>query len=199
MLVLCAVARAGDEPANLRNSAPVVSPLERGIREFQLGAAFLLSENFHSDLKPQLNDVDASVRLGWMLNSPSGEGIWRGNFEVLAEVFGGAIVKGPGNLFAGTTVFLRRNIVLSETKWVPYWHVGGGGVYSDAYMEHPQRILGTAFLFNLQAGFGTRYFLTPKNALFLEFDYRHISNAGLAERNTGLNSAATWVGASWFF
>ena len=44
-----------------------------------------------------------------------------------------------------------------------------------------------------------RFLLTEMSALFLEFNYRHISNAGLAERNAGLNSAVGWFGASCFF
>ena len=195
---VCAMAHAGEEPARF-DDAVKIGPFERGGRELQVGGGFAISQNFHRLDRPQLNDIDAHVRLGLILNSPGGDGIWRGNFEVLLDVFGGAIVKGPGHALAGTTMLLRRNVVLSHSKFVPYFQIGGGGVYSDAHEERPQRILGSPLLFNLQTGFGTRFFLTEKSALFLEFDYRHISNAGLAERNSGLNSAVGWFGASCFF
>ena len=190
--------RAGEERTDF-DGAVKSGPFDRGGRELQVGGGFAISQNFHRLDRPQLNDLDAQVRLGLMLNSPGGDGIWRGNFEVLLDVFGGAIVKGPGRALAGTTMFLRRNVVLLRSKFVPYFQIGGGGVYSDAHEERPQRILGSPLLFNLQTGFGTRFLLTEKSALFLEFDYRHISNAGLAERNAGLNSAVGWFGASCFF
>ena len=196
--LICPMVRAGETPAHLERTVQG-DAFARGGWEFQFAGGFAVSQNFHRLDRPQLNDADAQVRLGLMLNRPMGEGIWRGNFEVLIEAFGGAVVKGPGNGLAGTTLVLRRNMILEGWKLVPYYQIGGGGVYSDAHEERPQRILGSPLLFNLQAGFGARYFLRPRNAFFLEFDYRHISNAGMAERNAGLNSAVGWFGASFFF
>lgn len=196
--LICDMARAGEEPIDFDGAAKP-GPFDRGGRELQVGGGFAISQNFHRLDRPQLNDTDVHMRLGLMLNSAAGPGIWRGNFEFLIEAFGGAVVKGPGNELVGTTLVLRRNMILEGWKLVPYYQIGGGGVYSDAHEERPQRILGSPLLFNLQAGFGARYFLRLRNALFLEFDYRHISNAGLAERNAGLNSAVGWFGASFFF
>ena len=50
--------------------------------------------------------------------------------------------------------------------------------------EHPQRLLGSAFEFNLQSSLGLRWMLTDKWALAFEGGYRHISNANTASRNT---------------
>jgi hypothetical protein len=82
---------------------------------------------------------------------------------------------------------------------VPYLQVGGGGAYSDAFANPIQRQLGGAGSFNLQVGFGGRVFLKERCALFYEFDYRHLSNAGLAESNIGLNSGGALFGVSLFF
>lgn len=199
LLTLSAFAQANEGKTTSTAIPLVSSPFERGARELQFAVGVFVSENYHDELRPQLHDVDATARLGWMLNSPAGRGIVRGNFEFLAEFFGAGIVKGPGQVLAGTTLWLRYNYVQPAARLVPYVQVGAGGVYSDAHEERPQRLLGSAAVFNLQAGFGARYFWTEKCALFLEFDYRHLSNAGAADRNRGLNSAGSWLGASFFF
>lgn len=196
---LCAFAERPDGQAKLEPSRPVHAPFERGAKELQFGGGLFVSENYFDIYRPQMNDVDATLRLGWMLNSPTGPSIIRGNFELLLEVFGGGFVKGPADVIAGTTVFVRYNWVQPSPKFVPYVHVGGGAAYSDAHQNELQRELGSAVSFNLQVGFGARYLCTEKWGLFLEFDYRHLSNAALAERNVGLNSYGSWLGASYFF
>ena len=194
----CLTARAG-APAVVQPLPDSSASFERGMREFQFGMGFAVSQNFHAIERPQLNDADVSARLGWMINNPTGGGIWRGNIELLAEVFGGAVVKGPGDALVGTTLLLRRNMIFRGARLVPYYQIGGGGVYSDAHEDRAQHILGSPLLFDVQGGLGARYLLSPKCALYLELDWRHISNAGLAERNVGLNSVVGWLGASCFF
>lgn len=193
-----AVASGQSQPAAERTT-DISSPFTRGACELQLAGGFAFSQNFHDVLRPQMNDIDATARFGWMLTDPIFEGILRGNIEIIGEVFGGGFVKGPADGLGGFTLFFQYNYVQPGWRFVPYWHAGGGGVYSDASDSHPQRELGSPLLFNAQAGFGTRFLCTEKWGLFLEVDWRHISNAGLADRNTGLNSASSWLGASFFF
>jgi hypothetical protein len=158
-----------------------------------------VSENYYDVVRPQINDIDATIRLGYMLNTPGTTPFRRANFEVLAELFGGGVIKGPADVIAGTTLFLRYNIVFPGAWLIPYAQIGAGGAYSDAYKQPIQRELGGPLSFNLQAGFGARVLVSPKSAVFMEFDYRHLSNAGIAERNRGLNSGGAWLGASFFF
>ena len=82
---------------------------------------------------------------------------------------------------------------------MPYISGGGGGVYCDAYHEHPQRALGSPFEFDLEANVGLRYRLTEHVSLDAEVDYRHISNADTADRNLGVNSIGGVVGMSYTF
>ena len=179
--------------------ADVGLPFTRGVSELQLAGGFAFSQNFHDIYRPQMNDVDATVRFGYMLTDPLFEGIIRGNIEVLGEVFGGGFVKGPADGLVGATLFFQYNYVQPGWRFVPYEHIGGGAVYSDASNSHPQRELGSPVLFNVQAGFGTRFLCTEKWGLFLEVNWRHMSNAGLADRNTGLNQVSSWLGVNFFF
>ena len=55
------------------------------------------------------------------------------------------------------------------------------------------------FIFSDMAGVGLSIFVTKSAALNLEFRARHISNAGLAEPNGGINSYFSAIGYSVFF
>ncbi|MCU1500396.1 MAG: ompW [Acidimicrobiales bacterium] len=205
--ILCALfaaaaapaARAGKEVVDAKTEAAIFSPFDRGTREFQASAGAFFSLNNRNEKRPTIDDVDVSLRLGWMLNTPSGDGFFRGNFEFLAEVFGAAIIDGPGDGIGGATLLLRYNFVQPAARWVPYFQIGAGGVYSNIYEDHQQRLIGRAVEFNLQAGFGLRYLCTDRCSVFAEADYRHISNADTADRNLGLNSIGGYIGAGFSF
>ena len=123
----------------------------------------------------------------------------RGNFEFLAEVFGGGVFNGPGNALCGGVLWLRYNWVQPDAWLVPYLQIGAGGLWNDAYHDRSQRAIGEAFEFNLQANLGFRLMLNPRWAIAIEGGYLHVSNAGLANRNMGVDSLGGRVGMSYFF
>ena len=175
------------------------SPFEKGRHEFQLGLGYNFAINSDTATRPDIQDLNLYARYGWMLTSPSGGGIFRGNLELLAELFVGGVTSGPGDIMAGASLLLRYNFVQENSKWVPYFQIGVGGVYSDIYEDKVQRLVGQAIEFNLQGGFGLRYLINNHLAAYLEANYRHISNADTADRNNGLNSIGVQAGVSWFF
>jgi lipid A 3-O-deacylase len=129
-----------------------------------------------------------------------GDGIFRGNWEFLGEVFGGGIFSGPGDVLAGVDIYLRYNFVQPNSKIVPFIQVGGGGVYSDAAHDDPiQHNIGSDWSFVLEAEIGVRYHFSPRLALTTGVEYRHISNADTSDRNQGLNSIGGVIGLSLFF
>lgn len=199
LLAFAAPCRAGQPMAEPPPAPPASSPFERGTRELQLAptAFFSVGNNDHG--REKLNDAGLAVRMGCMLHSPSGPGCLRGNCELLGELFATGIYEGPGDVLLGATVFLRYNFVQPQAAWVPYFQLGAGGVYNNAYQDSGQRLLGCAVEFNLQASLGLRRMMGENRAFFLEAGYRHISNAGLADRNIGLNSVGAMAGVSWFF
>ena len=172
----------------------------RGARELQLSAAGHFSMNNRGVKRPELNDLTASLRLGVMLDDPSGSGFLRGNFEFLGEVFGGSIFEGPGDGLVGANILLRYNFLAAERRGlIPYFQCGGGGVYTNAAEEPNQRIIGSDLSFNLTASIGVRVLVSEKWAAFVETGYRHISNGDTADRNLGLNSIGGSLGVSYFF
>ena len=195
--VLCA--RAGHEVVDAKKQVSVFDPFEKGTRELQIGAGAFFSFHNRSEERPTNNDADISARLGWMLSTPEGDGILRGNHEFLVEAFGGWVFDGPGNGLGGLTLFLRRNFVQPDSRLVPYFQFGAGVLLNDIHEDQRQRRVGQAFEFSLQWGLGLRYLFSERCGVFLEATYRHISNANLADRNFGLNSFGGMAGASYFF
>jgi opacity protein-like surface antigen len=138
-----------------------------------------------------------NLRLGWMLNTPSPDGgFFRGNFEAIAELSGSAIFDGWGNVMVGPTFLVRYNFVQPEWKVVPYVQVGAGFVYTDAYENMNQTVIGQAWEFTPQASVGLKYLLGNNWSLDAEFMYHHVSNASMADRNGGINSLGGLVGVT---
>jgi hypothetical protein len=189
----CLPVRAG---SSVEATSSDTSQFDSGRHELQIGAGVFVSFQTTSATRPQINDVGGHLRLGWMLSTPSGEGFWRGNTELLIAAQGSGIVKGPGSVLAGGSLVLRRNFVQPASRWVPYAQLEAGGLYNDGYRERIQHAFGEAFEFQLGGGIGLRYLCTSEWAMFLEADYRHISNAGLADRNTGTNAVGGFIGIS---
>ena len=174
-------------------------PFVKGTFDFEAMVGPVISFTKDPHERPAINYVSEDLRLGVMLSTPGAESWLRGNTELFAEVFGGEIYQGPGNGLVGGMLLLRYNFVQPATRLHPYAQIGAGGVYNDIYKNHAQRLIGAAFEFSLQAGAGVQYMLGEKWAFCVEADYRHISNAGLAARNLGLNSVGGLAGFSFFF
>lgn len=176
-------------------------PFVKGAKEFQFMAGPIISFTRDPYRRPSINYISEDLRFGWMLSTPAANSdSWlRGNAELLLEAFGGEVYQGPGSYLAGGTVLLRYNFVQPNTRLYPYGQIGVGALSNDIYKNHNQDLIGQDFEFNLQAAIGVQYLLTPRIAFSLEADYRHISNAGLANRNAGLNSVGGLAGLSVFF
>lgn len=141
-----------------------------------------------------------STRLGIMIYNPKGSGFLRGNLEFLGEVFGGPVFQGPGDVVAGLTFIFRYNFIQPNARIVPYFQAGGGGAYND--IEHgpaSSDAIGSDLEFNLQAIVGFRFLLNSKWSINAEGSYRHLSNAGLAEPNYGVDSLGGALGVGFSF
>lgn len=118
---------------------------------------------------------------------------WRGNWELLGQVMGGWQFYPDEAYVFGIAPVIRYN-VNTGSRWVPFIDFGAGVAATEIRDD-----LSTTFQFNLQAGVGTRYFLTKDMALVLQYRWIHLSNAGIEFPNTGVNSSTFLLGASWLF
>jgi opacity protein-like surface antigen len=174
-----------------KNVVPDEFPYTQGTKEFQFGGGGFLSfdtADGHNSTRPDMGYGLGIARLGVMLYTPHGDHWYRGNVEAFLEGFGGKIWSGPGDVLGGSEILLRYNFVQPQAKIVPFFQIGGGGVWSDAaYANEVQHLIGSRWSFNLEGEVGWRYMFTRNAAVELGFEYRHISNADTASRNRGLN------------
>ena len=175
------------------------SLFDRGMREFDTTMGWMCSPISSTWHRPKYNYAQLNFRYGWMLNSPSGSGFFRGNYEFMANLMGSEVTWGPGTWMAGGRVLLRYNFVQPNARLVPFFTLGGGGLADDAYQERPQRVIGSGFEFTLVVSGGLRYFVNKDCAMVLSANFEHISNAGTAERNLGNNAFGGEFGISKFF
>lgn len=94
-----------------------------------------------------------------------------------------------GNYMAGINLIERWDVV--DCFYVQS-HVGI--LCNDVYKNEYQRYIGSPVEFSLGAALGTRLNLPSDFSLVVEYKGEHISNAGLADRNGGLNAAGFIVG-----
>ena len=168
---------------------------QSGWREANLGLGFLFPNTVRRSDRPDSKYVIESTQAGYMLGSPTGDGIFRGNFELAPELFGAEIYGGPGNYIAGAALLLRYNFVPRDRRLNPFISIGFGGTGSDI----PHKYDGKSFDFDVEIELGLRYFIKPKCSLNAEYEFQHISNANLWSNNVGLNTSGPVFGVSFFF
>lgn len=175
-------------------------PFEKGTREVELTSGW-----FHSDIlatsRPTFEFEESDLSYGWMLNSPHGSGFFRGNCELLLSAFGSFTTSsvGPSGVMVGGRLKLRYNFVQENARIVPFVELGAGGLGDDIYLDQTQRVIGSGFEFNLEAGAGVRFLICDHWAFSLMSSFEHISNAGTAARNLGANALGGRAGFSYFY
>lgn len=146
------------------------------------------------------NYIPLTLRAGWMLTAPDEiEGLFRGNWECLADLTIGSIFTKYGSCMFGPSLNLRRNFLWPGASIVPYTQVGAGFLLIDASQEKWQRAIGQDFEFQLNARIGCRYFISERWTLDIEGGLQHISNAGMKSRNAGVNALGGQIGFTYHF
>jgi opacity protein-like surface antigen len=139
--------------------------------------------------------ASASMNVGWVFTDVIAADKWyRGNLELLVELFAGGQFNPYGRYFVGLTPFIRYNFA-TGSRWMPFVEFGAG--VSATNIEGPD-LTGT-FQFNLQPGAGLNYFISKRTALTVQYRWLHFSNARIALPNHGTNTQMFEVGVSWFF
>jgi len=83
---------------------------------------------------------------------------------------------------------------LASDKLRPYVEIGAGPDLADRIPEK-----GSQFNFDLQAGAGLSYFVLPTTSINVTYRFQHISNAGTAQPNKGIDAGVVLIGISKFF
>jgi len=165
---------------------------DTGEVSLSLGAGFGVKA-FGGTVKHDLALSQASA--GWFItDTVAKDKWWRGNWELLGELFAGGQFQPRDRSFVGLTPMIRYNFV-TGSHWVPFLDGGAGLTYTD--IRHPD--LSTLFEFNVQPGVGTHFLLNKDTALTLQYRWLHFSNDQIENPNHGVNTEMFLVGLTRLF
>lgn len=155
--------------------------------EDQYGIGLYGASSYSSD--SDLNFVQASFIGIWDYDS-----IWPytvpDNLAFKVEALAGATLE-DGRLITSLNMYATYYFGMFKTeRFSPYFDAGIGVIYTD-FQEEGQ---GLRWNFNPQLGIGTEYTTDSGSTWFTGIRLHHISNGGLDDDNTGVNSVALTFG-----
>jgi len=137
----------------------------------------------------------ASIHVGKLIVSDHPTlGPFLRHLELAGELWTGAQYHPDTAYLVGFTPVARYHF-LPGSRWTPFLDAGAG--VTGTGIGHPD--LSTAFEFNLQGGGGIQWLWRQNVALTLQARYLHLSNAGIASPNDGVNTFLFSGGVTWFF
>ncbi|HEV2400349.1 MAG TPA: acyloxyacyl hydrolase [Candidatus Sulfotelmatobacter sp.] len=139
---------------------------------------------------------DAGLRYGWILTGPHLPGFLRGRFEYALDAVPVFLAFQPTNKAYGAgfdPLGLKWNFV-RHGRISPYLELTGGVLFTN----HDVPAGTNPVNFMDQAALGM-HILGAKHNVSLELRYMHISNAGLATPNPGVNTVQVRLGVGRFF
>ena len=140
--------------------------------------------------------LNAGLRYGWILTGPHLPGFLRGRFEYAIDAVPVFVVFQPANTTYGLgfdPLGLKWNFE-RRGRISPYLELCGGTLFTN----HDVPTGTNTVNFTDQAALGM-HILGAKRNVSLELRYMHISNAGLATPNPGVNTVQVRLGIGKFF
>jgi len=139
---------------------------------------------------------DAGLRYGWVITGEHWPGLLRGRFEYAVDAVPVYLIFQPANTAYGVgfnPLGLKWNFE-RRGRLSPYLELGGGVIFTD----HNVPTYTNTVNFTPSAALGT-HILGEKYNWSVEVRYLHISSAGLASPNPGLNTVQVRVGVGRFW
>ena len=138
---------------------------------------------------------NVGLRYGLILTKPHGPGFLRGRLEYAVEAVPAFVVVQKQNTAYGVGVnpFAFKWAFATRGSVVPYFEIGGGALFTNTQVP-----AGTSRINFTSGGAVGLNFLRTKRNFNAEVRYMHISNAGLANPNPGINTVQLRLGFGWF-
>jgi len=139
---------------------------------------------------------NAGLRYGWVLTGPHLPGFLRGRFEYALDAVPVFLAFQPGNTAYGAgfdPLGLKWNFQ-KHGRISPYLELTGGVLFTNHDVPNGTNTVN----FMDQAALGM-HILGAQHNVSLELRYMHISNAGLATPNPGVNTVQVRLGVGKFF
>ena len=179
--------------AQTKPAAPATSlPLHRGAKEWGVFAGG--GTGFGKRSNTQM--FYAGGRFGYVLTPDIFKGRMRGNIEYVFDALPIFAVFQPQNAFgAGFNPMILKYNFTSGKRLVPFIEAGGGVIFTN----HDVPANTNSVNFTPQGGFGVHFLRNDNRAITFTGKYMHMSNAGLDQRNSGINASIQFVvGYTWF-
>ena len=135
------------------------------------------------------------LRYGWILTRPHGPWFLKGRFEYAVDAVPAFVVFQPANTAYGAgfnPLNLKWNFA-SRGALSPYFELSGGTLFTNHDVPNGTNTVN----FTSCAALGT-HILGDSHNWSIEVRYMHISNAGLATPNPGLNTVQVRLGIGKF-
>jgi len=138
---------------------------------------------------------NVGLRYGLILTKPHGPGFLRGRLEYAVEAVPAFVVVQKQNTAfgAGVNPFAFKWNFATRGNVFPYFEIGGGTLFTNTQVP-----VGTSRINFTSGGAIGLHLLRRKRNFSAEVRYMHISNAGLAAINPGVNTIQLRLGFGWF-
>jgi Lipid A 3-O-deacylase (PagL) len=138
---------------------------------------------------------NVGLRYGLILTAPHGPGFLRGRLEYALDAVPVFLVTQKTNTAygAGINPFAFKWALDTRKSVVPYFEIGGGTLFTNTKVPE-----GTSHVNFTSSGALGLHFLRSKHNISAEVRYMHISNAGLATPNPGINTIQVRLGFGLF-
>jgi len=138
---------------------------------------------------------NAGFRYGLILTNPHGPGFLRGRLEYAVDAVPVFLVAQKTNTAYGVGInpFAFKWVLDTHSSVVPYLELGGGTLFTNTKVPEA-----TSHINFTTGGAVGLHFLQSKYNISTEVRYMHISNAGLATPNPGINTIQFRMGFGLF-
>jgi hypothetical protein len=138
---------------------------------------------------------NVGFRYGLILTKPHGPGFLRGRLEYAIDAVPVFMVVQKTNTAYGVGInpFAFKWALDTRTSVVPYLELGGGTLFTNTKVPE-----GTSRINFTTSGASGIHFLRRKHNISAEVRFMHISNAGLATPNPGINTLQFRIGIGLF-
>ena len=177
-------------------SSQATPGLPKGTWELGMATGYTYTFQRTDRQTTRLRGVPVILGVGVVPFDPIGTSWYRGQVTLGGEVQFNQYVDPLTTYLVALTPTLKYTFLASE-KLRPYVEAGAGLVWTDLGDRIPEK--GSQFNFNLQVGAGLSYFVAPTTSINMSYRLQHVSNAGTAEPNHGIDAGVALIGVSKFF
>jgi lipid A 3-O-deacylase len=188
---------ASESPAQDSVVTPdAVTGLPKGTWELSVATGYTYTYRRTDSNVTKLKGVPAILGGGVVATDPIGTSWYRGQVTLGGEALFIQYVEPLTTYLVALTPTVKYTFLTSD-RLRPFVEAGAGVVWTDLGDRIPEK--GSQFNFNLQVGAGLSYFVAPTTSINLSYRFQHISNAGTADPNHGIDAGVVLIGVSKFF